>query len=492
MTEPTRTGSPQPLPHAPGEESPGPFSGRNAVVTTVILCLVTIVAFEAMALSAVMPRIAADLHAVRVYGLAFSSLLTAQLVGIVVAGVWTERHGPVPGMTAGQLLLAGGSVLCAMAPNFPLFLLGRIVAGFGGGILLVLLYVIIGRAYAESVRPRVFTLISAAWIVPALVGAPLAAWVTQAFGWRVVFWALVPPIIVTSLVITSQARARAGDLAPPATSSRDHHEHMRALRAGLLVAISAGAIQIGSTHLGHRVDAAAVATVLGLVGVVVFAPRLVPPRTWRLARGLPSVLAGRAFATASFFGALTYAPLYLVRDRHLGLGMAGLLVSVGSLGWAVGAYLQGLPRFTGRRHALVALGGAAMAGALLLLALAAALTWPIPVHIVPFLLGGTGMGLAVASQSVLALELSDEHEHGLVSSGLMLSDVLGSVVGIALTGAIFAAGHSRHATDIPAYVMIWVGCAVVAGGVVASGLRIGPEPAQDPGLSVPGRAPRVR
>ncbi|MFV0463708.1 MAG: MFS transporter [Nostocoides sp.] len=455
----------------------GPFSAAHAVVTAVILALVTIVAFEAMALSAIMPAIATDLDAGGSYGLAFSALLTAQLVGIVVAGVWTERHGPVPGMMAGQLLLAGGSVLCALAPNFAIFLTGRVIAGLGGGILLVLLYVVVGRSFDEHIRPRVFTLISAAWIVPALVGGPVAAWITQHLGWRAVFWVLIPPILLTSVVITAQARSRRGDLAPPATSPRDHRAHQQALRAGVIVAVSAGVMQFGSTHLSPPGNGAILASVAGLVGVAIFAPRLVPPGTWRCAHGLPSVLAGRALATASFFGGLTYAPLFLVRERHLGLAHAGLLVSAGSLGWSLGSFIQGLSAFNGRRERLVVIGGVLLSLSLGALALIAAVDLPTWLFIPVFVLGGTGMGLCVASQSVLALELVDTHEHGLVSSGLMLSDVLGSVIGIALASAVFAAGHGSQPTGATRYVVIWAGCALVAAGIIVAGLRIGKDPA---------------
>lgn len=456
----------------------GPFSHGRATVTVAILCLVTIVAFEAMALSAIMPRIAEDLHAVRVYGLAFSALLTAQLAAIVLAGVWTERHGPTPGMVLGQVLLAAGSVLCAVAPHFGVFVLGRVLAGFGGGLLLVMLYVVVGRIYPEAVRPRVFTAVSAAWIVPALLGAPLAAWITGNLGWRWVFWLLVPPITATTLLISARARDfRAHLEALP--SPRAHDEHVRAAWAGVGIAVAAGLLQWGTTGLHRQVDAHLAGTVLGLVGVLAIAPHLVPTGTWRMARGLPAVLCGRALITAAFFGALTYAPLMLVHERHLRLGIASVLVSVGSVGWAAGAYVQGLSRFHRSRWRLVALGGGVLALSLGLMAGIAGFGGPTILFAVPFLLGGVGMGLAVASQAVLVLEHSPKTDHGLASSALMLADVLGSVVGIAVAGAVFAYGHTRFESDAPTLAGIWFGLALVAALVVVAGRRIGTSPSAE-------------
>ena len=61
-----------------------------------------------MAVSTAMPDAARELDAVRSYGLAFSVMLTTQLLGIVLAGVWCDRSGPLPSLFAGQLLFAAG------------------------------------------------------------------------------------------------------------------------------------------------------------------------------------------------------------------------------------------------------------------------------------------------------------------------------------------------------------------------------------------------
>ena len=154
---------------------PVPLSAGYREITVAVLAMVTIVAFEAMSVSTAMPDVARELRAVRGYGLAFSVMLTAQLLGIVLAGVWSDRSGPLPGTFAGQGLVAVGSAICGLATSYPIFLVGRVVTGLGGGLLVVMLYVIAARVYPESVRPRLFSLISAAWVLPSLVGPSIAA-----------------------------------------------------------------------------------------------------------------------------------------------------------------------------------------------------------------------------------------------------------------------------------------------------------------------------
>jgi MFS family permease len=55
---------------------------------------------------------------------------------------------------------------------------GRAVQGLGAGVMVTLLYVIAGQAYAGALRPRLFGAISAAWVLPALIG-PLIVWLLK-------------------------------------------------------------------------------------------------------------------------------------------------------------------------------------------------------------------------------------------------------------------------------------------------------------------------
>ena len=70
-----------------------PLTREQVVTASTIVALVTIIAFEAMAVSTVMPVAGAALGAGGSYGLAFSSMFTAELFGIVVAGTWIAARG---------------------------------------------------------------------------------------------------------------------------------------------------------------------------------------------------------------------------------------------------------------------------------------------------------------------------------------------------------------------------------------------------------------
>jgi len=457
---------------AEGAGRTGVFQPAYALVSVALVALITVIAFEGMAVSTAMPQAARELDAVRSYGLAFSVMLTTQLLGIVLAGVWCDRAGPLPSLYAGQLLFAVGCGVCGAAGSFGVFLAGRGVAGLGAGLIIVAGYVVIGRVYPETLRPKVFSVISAAWVLPSLLGPPIAAWVTTTWSWRWVFWLVVVPVVAaTTLVLARRGQVAAADRGVEA-SSRDHRAHVRAAWFGLLIAASAGALQWGTHDLDPGWSATTVVAALGVLGVGVAAPLLLPRGTWLAARGLPSVMLARFLLTCSFFGTITYIPLMLVNERGVSLGTAGTILAVGSLGWSAGSWVQGRDRWAGRRDRLVMAGGGLLTTGLLSVVAVTHFGWH-PWLIALGLVGcGLGMGLGTASLSVLSLALTSPADHGSTSSSLQLADVLGSVVGIAAGGAVFAALHTAAGRDVPVFVGMWLGLSAVAALVVVAGARI--------------------
>jgi MFS family permease len=231
------------------EARAGVFHPRYLLLSISLLALITVIAFEGMAVSTAMPDAARELDAVRSYGLAFSVMLTTQLLGIVLAGVWCDRSGPLPSLFAGQLLFAVGCAGCGSAQSFGPFLAGRGVAGLGAGLIIVAGYVVIGRAYPESLRPKVFSVISAAWVLPSLLGPPIAAWVTTTWSWRWVFWLVVLPVVVAFAMVLARRGQIASASKGVAHSGRDRRQHARAAWFGVLIAASAGALQWGTHDL---------------------------------------------------------------------------------------------------------------------------------------------------------------------------------------------------------------------------------------------------
>ncbi|PWJ56274.1 Major Facilitator Superfamily protein [Quadrisphaera granulorum] len=414
--------------------------GELRVALAGIVSLVTLVAFEAMAVSTAMPVVADELGGLRRYGLAFSLFLTASLLGTVLAGGWADARGPRAPVVAGLVAFAGGLVLCGTAPTFTALLAGRAVSGLGGGLLVVSLYAVVGAVFDEAVRPRVFAWISSAWVLPAVVGPLVAGWLATAWSWRAVFLLVAPLALVVGAVLLPRLW-HLGAPAPEAGAPQRTgllSQRNRALR-GFGVAAGAGVAQAGAAALVPLRALPVVSVLVGVAVVVVALPALLPAGTLRADRGLPSVVAVRGLMTAGFMGAEAYVPLMLVLERGMPVTLAGLALTGAAMGWTLGSALQGRQGLRIDRSRLMALGGLLVATSVGLLVLPS-------LHLLPGLavlgvwaVGGLGMGLTLSSTSVLTLSMSPPDLRGRHSAALQLSDALGAVIGIGVAGAVFAA-----------------------------------------------------
>ncbi|MFF4652663.1 MFS transporter [Streptomyces sp. NPDC001380] len=421
----------------PEAEAGGVLSGPYRALTLGIVSVVLLIAFEATAVNTAMPVAAQHLHGLGLYALAFSGFFTTSLLAMVVSGEWCDRRGPMAPLFTGIAVFAAGLLVAGTAVGMWPFVAGRAVQGLGAGLVIVALYVVVGRAYPERLRPSVFAAFSASWVLPSIVGPAVAGTVTENLGWRWVFLA-IPVLVLLPLAVMGPALRRAeragrerGD-APPPSWDLDR----RRIRLALAVSVGAGLLQ----YAGQRLDA--LALLPAAAGAALLLPavtRLLPPGTLRAARGLPTVILMRGVAAGAFFAAEAFIPLMLVTERHLTPTLAGLSLTSGGLTWALGSWLQGRPAAQRHRHAMIRAGFALTAAAIAGAALALVPAVPAAVVAAAWAVGGIGMGMAVSSISVLMMSLSAPDEAGANSASLQVCDALGNILLVGLAGVLFSA-----------------------------------------------------
>ena len=284
-----------------------------------------------MAVATAMPRAVAELHGQPYYAWAFSGFVVTSLFAMVVAGEVCDARGPTRPMVVGVGLFTAGLLLAGTAVDMAVFVAARAVQGLGCGAVIVAVYVVVGRSFDDSLRPRVFSLLSSAWVLPSLVGPSVAGFLADHASWRWVFLGVSVLVVPALLLMLPSLPALEGGR-PVAGSGRK--------RAALMVAVGLACLQYG----GQRLDR--VGLLFAVAGVLLVAPtirRLLPAGTLRFARGLPTVIAMRGVLAGSFFGAETFIPLMLVTERGLTSTQAGLSLTGAALGWAAGSWYQGRP-----------------------------------------------------------------------------------------------------------------------------------------------------
>lgn len=399
---------------------------RNA--TLGMTTLVALIAFEALAVAAAMPTVAHELNGLRLYGMAFGSLLAASVIGMVAAGQHCDRHGPAAAVAAGLTGFIAGLVLAGLASSMPMLVLGRVLQGLGAGSITVALYVVVARLYPPTLQPRVFSAFSAGWVLPSLFGPSISGLVVEHLGWRWVFLG-VPLLALPAAAMLYQPlqqlartpNATAGTVTPwPATLGA----------AGALLAL----------YLGGQLHGAAALLVMAiaLLALLLCCQRLLPAGSLRAARGLPSVVALRGLAGAAFFSCETFIPLLLSRERGLSPWLAGVALSIGALGWFCASWYQGHSQRGWSRQQLLRAGAMTMViGIAIVIALLYPLT-PVPLAIAGWALAGLGMGLVYPSLSVLVLQLSPPQSQGANSSALQLAEAITVAALLAAGGSLFA------------------------------------------------------
>ncbi|MFE1175990.1 MFS transporter [Streptomyces sp. NPDC058773] len=436
---------------ADGGGRDGGILGRShRALTLGIISVVSLIAFEASAVNTAMPAAARALDGIGLYAFGFSAFFTASLFAMALAGEWSDRRGPLGPLFTGIAAFGAGLVVAGAARSMGMFIAGRGVQGIGGGLVIVALYVVVGRAYPERLRASVMASFSAAWVLPVIVGPLVAGTVTEHLGWRWVFLAIPVLILLPLLVMLPALRTLPQEGPGPRGGLRQVLGSRRCLLA-LAVALGACLLQYAGQHPSWP------ALLPAAVGLALLAPalvRLLPRGTFRAARGLPSVVLLRGLAAGSMVAAESFIPLMLVTQRGLSATLAGLSLTGGGLTWAFGSYVQSRPRLEPYRERLMALGLVLVAAAIALVPLALLDGVPAGIVAVAWTFVGFGMGLNISSCGVLLLKLSRPEEAGSNSASLQMSDALGNVTFVGLGGVLFVAfgggSIAAHASAVPA------------------------------------------
>lgn len=395
-----------------------------------MLALVALIAFEQLAVATVMPVVAHALGGMALYAAAFGVAMATAIVGMVWAGRWCDRAGPVPAMWAGTGGFVAGVLGAGVAADMAQLVAARALQGLGGGLVSVALYVVVAQAYPRALHARIFSAFAAAWVLPAVAGPALAGWIAQQYGWRWVFLAAA----VCALPAAALMRPGLAALVPAPRGAAGKAPPSLAV-AGV-IAVCAGLLYAARPEAGVWW----LLPVLLCIGVLV--PRLLPAGTLRARAGLPAVVALRGLAAGSFFCGEVLIPLMLVSERALTPVQAGLVLTAGALGWSAGSWYQGHEKRvsgTDGRVRVLRIGLVAIGLGTLLLPLALWPAWPIAAVVVAWTVAGTGIGLVYPTLSVLTLALAASAQQGRASSALQLSDSLFSAVALALASSLLYA-----------------------------------------------------
>ncbi|MET0727239.1 MAG: MFS transporter [Acidimicrobiales bacterium] len=436
---------------APSADGPrasdGVWAPHRRRLSLGLVLTITLVAFESLAISTVMPVVADDLGGLGLYGWVFSGFFLGSLFGIVSAGQAADRRGTAVPFAVGLVLFSAGLLVGGLAPSMGVLVAARVAQGVGAGAIPAVAYTSVGRSYPPRLRPRVFAVFSSAWVIPGLIGPATSSALADALSWRAVFLALLPLVVlaawITIPVLTRTVPAAADDEAGgPAIGGPARPTDPDSDQRGVAVVLIAG---VAAVLVAANGPPPAVAAALILVGVPVAVRaflRLVPAGTLRLAPGIPAAVFVRGILTFAFFGTDAFVSLTFQDVRDQPTWVAGTALTAATVMWTAGAWTQdrlihtwGPRRLVMIGFAFLAVGIAGMLGAQGLLL--------VPVAIAVWAWAGFGVGLAYSPLSVTVLGLAEPGRQGSAAASIQLTDVLGTALGTGATGAFVAVSEAQ-------------------------------------------------
>jgi predicted MFS family arabinose efflux permease len=106
-----------------------------------------------------------------------------------------------------------GTALCALAPNYPLLLVARIVTGLFGGVIASIVLAIATDLFPLQMRGRVMGVVQTAFSGSQVLGIPMGLYIANLWNWHATFLMIVLIAIPVGLIIAIYMRPVVGHLA---------------------------------------------------------------------------------------------------------------------------------------------------------------------------------------------------------------------------------------------------------------------------------------
>ena len=147
-------------------------------------------------------QVAGDLHvSIAAAGMLVSVYAFGVFLGAPVLTVATRRMPRKTVLIALMAIYTIGNLICALAPNYDVLLVARVVTSLTHGTFFGVGAVVATGLVAEDRKASAISVMFAGLTLATLLGMPAGAWLGLHFGWRAAFWAMVAVGLVSMAVI---------------------------------------------------------------------------------------------------------------------------------------------------------------------------------------------------------------------------------------------------------------------------------------------------
>lgn len=435
----------------------GDLLGEGRLPRFAIICLgVWLNAADSLVTATIMPSVGADLGGYQYFAWATAGFLVGAILAGASAGRLSELFGLRAATALAGLVMTGGCVMSAMAPDVGTFLMGRLVQGLGSGWISGFAMVAIALMFPERHLARVFASVSGIWGIATLLGPLVGGVFAETGDWRNVFW---------MFAVQAAGFSLAAPFLLSGTSKGAGGPGVPWLQLGVLAA-GVGAIAVADVLPRPGLSIALIAAGLVVLGLVFWIDhrskvRLLPHRA-----GDPGTVVGSGYQamfwlTAASMGFAIYGPPIFQELRGMSPLWAGYVIGVESLAWTVTALA--VAHVSGAWDARwVRIGAVCLVASLVILAWATA-DQPLAWVLAGGALMGAAFGLSWSFMGRRVMAALSEDDRAIGSSAITAVRQTGAAVGAAISGAAanLAGFHEGLTAESARGASVWVFVAVV-------------------------------
>ena len=406
------------------------------------------------------PRIIASLSGFNRYPWVATAYLLTSTLSVPIFASLSDIYGRKPFYLLGAVIFVVTSALCGAAGTLtfmPIDGMGQLILfrglqGIGAGMVMGLLFTIVGDIFSPSERGRYVGLFSAVWGVASIFGPTLGGWLTDQWSWRACFWVNLPVGAVAIAAIYFEFP----NMKPSAAARRLDWPGFATL-IGCVVPLLLALTWVtehgwSSTRVEVSLALAAVMLVAFLYAESRSAEPMMPLGLFR--HPVISICSICVFVLgAGMFGVIIYLPLFMQGVLGVSATRSGNLLTPLMMGAVVGSFFSGQAVSRTGKYKAVAVGGSVLIAMGMILFAGMDATTARSYVALGMVVAGLGMGLVQPVYTVAVQNVAPRHQMGAATSSTIFFRSIGSTVGVAIFGSLMLMRyHAEFASAVSGHV----------------------------------------
>ncbi|OAI39384.1 hypothetical protein AYO38_07800, partial [bacterium SCGC AG-212-C10] len=349
-------------------------------------------------------------------------------------------------LIGGNIIFLLASAACGAAPSMTTLIIFRAIQGIGGGMIFSSVFATTGDLFPPAERIKYMGLFTGTFSLASVLGPTVGGFLTDNGGWRWIFYMNLPFSLIAIPAVMMNLPNRPSSLRPKID-----------FVGAVILSLASVSLLLALVWAGDKY-AWGSPEIIGLIGVSVLLIGVFILQEWKFPEPLLPLhlFRNRTFLLTNLvvfalgvgmFGAIQYLSIFVQTSLGASATDSGIITTPQSIGLLFASVVGGqVIGRTGRYKIQTILGSLLIIAATLFLAQIGVGTekWHISAFMVVL---GLGFGAVMPTMSMLVQNAVDHKYLGVATSANQFFRQIGSVLGIAIFGAVLANSYHHSFTN---------------------------------------------